>query len=97
MNIHLTPESEKLVNEQLARGDFRSPEEVIEHALEVLHSEGEWIEDNKDSINNKIERAFRQFEEGPSSQRRNRAPIWTNARLPGCLHISSDGFLPAFR
>jgi hypothetical protein len=36
MNVRLTPHSEQLLKEQLAHGPFRSPEDVIEHALEVL-------------------------------------------------------------
>jgi len=34
--ICLTPHSEELLQEQLARGPYRSPEEVIERALETL-------------------------------------------------------------
>jgi Arc/MetJ-type ribon-helix-helix transcriptional regulator len=34
--ISLTPHSEELLHEQLARGTYRSPEEVIETALETL-------------------------------------------------------------
>ena len=34
--IRLTPHSEELLQEQLARGPYRSPEEVIERALESL-------------------------------------------------------------
>lgn len=34
--IRLTPHSEELLKEQLARGPYRSPEEVIERALETL-------------------------------------------------------------
>jgi Arc/MetJ-type ribon-helix-helix transcriptional regulator len=34
--IRLTPHSQELLEEQLARGPFRSPEEVIEKALETL-------------------------------------------------------------
>jgi len=34
--IRLTPRSEELLKEQLARGRYRSPEEVIERALETL-------------------------------------------------------------
>lgn len=36
MNIQLTPHSEELLRQHLARGEFRSPEEVIERALETL-------------------------------------------------------------
>jgi Arc/MetJ-type ribon-helix-helix transcriptional regulator len=34
--IRLTPHSEELLQQQLARGPYRSPEEVIERALETL-------------------------------------------------------------
>jgi len=64
MNVHLTGQSEKFVNDQLARGACRTPEEVIQRALEVLQAEEEWIEDHKDAIHAKIERAFGQFERG---------------------------------
>jgi hypothetical protein len=36
MNVRLTPASERLLKEQLVHGSFRSPEEVIQRALEVL-------------------------------------------------------------
>jgi len=35
-NIRLTPHGEQLLEEQLARGTYRSPEEVIERALETF-------------------------------------------------------------
>lgn len=34
--VRLTPQSERLLEQQLTRGSFRSPEEVIERALETL-------------------------------------------------------------
>jgi len=34
--VHLTPHSEELLQEQLTRGPDRTPEEVIERALETL-------------------------------------------------------------
>ncbi|MGA2073086.1 MAG: hypothetical protein ABSH52_06235 [Terriglobia bacterium] len=34
--IHLSPHSEELLKEQLVRGPYRTPEEVIERALETL-------------------------------------------------------------
>lgn len=36
MNVRLTPHSEELLREELARGRFHTPEEVIERALESL-------------------------------------------------------------
>jgi Arc/MetJ-type ribon-helix-helix transcriptional regulator len=60
MNVHLTDRSEKLLNEELTRGEFGSPEEVIEHALELLHSEDKW----RDSVRNHIEEGWAQLERG---------------------------------
>lgn len=36
MNVRLTPHSERLLKERLLQGGFRSPEEVVERALELL-------------------------------------------------------------
>jgi Arc/MetJ-type ribon-helix-helix transcriptional regulator len=36
MNIQLSPHSEELIREHLAQGNFHSPEEVIEKALEQM-------------------------------------------------------------
>jgi hypothetical protein len=36
MNIRLSAHSEQLLKEQLARGPYHSPEEVIDRALETL-------------------------------------------------------------
>jgi putative addiction module CopG family antidote len=36
MNVNLTPEQEKIVNEELKSGHFHSIEEVIGEALQVL-------------------------------------------------------------
>jgi Arc/MetJ-type ribon-helix-helix transcriptional regulator len=36
MDVRLNPHSEELLKEQLARGPYHSPEEVIERALETL-------------------------------------------------------------
>ena len=36
MNIHLNPEQERIVNDELRSGHFRSPEEVIARALAAL-------------------------------------------------------------
>jgi len=36
MNINLTPEQERIVRNELKSGHFRTPENVISHALEAL-------------------------------------------------------------
>jgi putative addiction module CopG family antidote len=64
MTITLRPEHEKVVEEAIQSGAYRSPEEVIERALEVLRSEDTWLLDHKDEIAEKIDRAFGQYERG---------------------------------
>jgi Arc/MetJ-type ribon-helix-helix transcriptional regulator len=64
MTITLRPEHEKLIAEALRTGAYQNPQEVIGRALEMLQSEDEWLQDPKNSIEAKIERAFAQFERG---------------------------------
>ena len=64
MTITLRPEHEQLIAEALQTGAYQNFDEVIGRALEMLHSEDEWLQDQKDSIEAKIERAFSQFERG---------------------------------
>jgi Arc/MetJ-type ribon-helix-helix transcriptional regulator len=64
MTITLLPEHEKLVAEAMRTGTYQSPDEVIGRALEMLHSENEWVRDHRQEIGDRIERAFGQFERG---------------------------------
>ena len=41
MEVHLTPYGEQLLQQQISAGKFRSPEEVVERALEVLSATSE--------------------------------------------------------
>jgi hypothetical protein len=49
MNVKLTPHSESLLREYLKRGEYRSPAEIIERALETLgeqqltRRQGAWV------------------------------------------------------
>ena len=63
ITITLRPEHEQLT-EALQTRAYQNPEGVIGRALEMLHAEDEWLQDRKDSIAAKIERAFAQFEYG---------------------------------
>ena len=42
-------------------GAYQNPDDVIGRALEMLQSEDEWLQDQKSSIEAKINRAFDQF------------------------------------
>ncbi len=36
MTIHLKPEQERIIEEEIRSGNFRSPSEVLDHALAAL-------------------------------------------------------------
>jgi len=50
---------------------YRTPDDVIAHALQMRHQEDEWLLDQKDSVEAKIELAFAQFEQRVLRGRRN--------------------------
>lgn len=47
MPITLRPEHEQLIAEALGSGAYRSPEEVIERALELLCQRDAWLAENR--------------------------------------------------
>ncbi len=64
MTITLRAEQEQLVTRAIESGAYETPDQVIEHALEMLRSEDELLQVDSDLIAEKIERAFDQFERG---------------------------------
>jgi putative addiction module CopG family antidote len=64
MTITLRPEDEQLVAQAIQTGAYQSADDVIARALEALRSEEDWLHENKDSLHEKIERAFGQCERG---------------------------------
>ncbi len=64
MTINLRPEDERLIQKQLQSGVFASAEEVIHRALESLEADENWLQENRKTIDEKIERGFAQFERG---------------------------------
>jgi Arc/MetJ-type ribon-helix-helix transcriptional regulator len=64
MSITLRPEHEKAIAQAIESGAYGKSAQVIEPALEFLHSEDEWLVDNKGAINEKIEPAMTQLDRG---------------------------------
>ena len=62
--IALRPEQEKLITQAMRTGAYQDPNEVIEQALRMLHSKDASLHGNQKEIDEKIERAFGQFERG---------------------------------
>lgn len=50
MPITLRPEDERLIAEALGSGAYRSREEVIQRALELLHERDAWLAENRAKI-----------------------------------------------
>jgi len=64
MTIDLRPEHEKAIAEAIQSGAYQSPEEVIEQALGVLRSEDQWLAQNVEAVNERIERGIAQLDRG---------------------------------
>jgi putative addiction module CopG family antidote len=65
MTIHLKPELEALIEEEVQRGHYRSADEFVERAVHMLHEcEQEAFTFDSEVNREKIERAFHQFEQG---------------------------------
>ena len=66
MTITPRPEHEKAIAQAIQSGAYQSPDEVIARTVEVLRSEDEWLAQNKEAINEKIERGMAQLDRGES-------------------------------
>ena len=64
MTVNLTPEDEKLIQELLESGAFRTPEEVIHDALAARFAEMDWMLEDRDAIDAKIARGLEQLDRG---------------------------------
>jgi len=64
MTLQLSPEQENRVAEALRSGAYRSPDDVIDRALEVLREQDEWLAANRQSIDAKIHRGIEELERG---------------------------------
>jgi len=63
MNIHIRPELEELIKQDIECGSYRSVDEFVEHAISVLHEQETWLAANREEISGKID-------EGCSAARR---------------------------
>ncbi|HME10855.1 MAG TPA: type II toxin-antitoxin system ParD family antitoxin [Bryobacteraceae bacterium] len=64
MTIHLNPELEALIQSDVERGPYRSPDEFVERAVQLLHEQEQWLADNRDDIAAKIEQGYTSSERG---------------------------------
>jgi Arc/MetJ-type ribon-helix-helix transcriptional regulator len=64
MTLQLSPEQETRVAEALRSGAYRSPDDVIDRALQVLHEQDRWLLANRQSINRRIQKGIAELERG---------------------------------
>jgi len=64
MTIHLKPELEALIQEDVERGPYQSADEFVAQAVQMLHEHEQWLADHRTEIAAKIEHGFAQAERG---------------------------------
>lgn len=64
MTIHLKPELEALIQQDIERGAYRSVEEFVERAIQMLHGEEELLQESKGVIDDEIGRGLAQLDRG---------------------------------
>ena len=64
MTIHLKPELEALIQKDVERGPYRSADEFVEQAVQMLHEQEQWLADNHADIAAKIEEGYASAERG---------------------------------
>jgi len=64
MTIQLKPEQEHRIAEAVRSGAYRSPEDVMEKALELLHERDEWLLANRQTVEAKIRRGIEELDCG---------------------------------
>jgi len=64
MTIHLKPELEALIQEDVERGAYQSADEFVAEAVRLLHAQEQWLAENRADIAAKIEQGFAQAERG---------------------------------
>ena len=60
MAITLNEAMEQRIQRQLERGAFKEPREVLEHALDLLEAEEDWLLQNRETIEADLEESFAQ-------------------------------------
>lgn len=64
MNVKLTPELEAFVNEQVARGRYRSASEAVRASIRLLREQTEGREARLQALRENIDRGIEQLDEG---------------------------------
>jgi putative addiction module CopG family antidote len=64
MKIHLRPELEELVKQDVQRGPYQTVDEFVEHAVSLLHEQEAWLAEHGSEIRAKIEQGYAAAQRG---------------------------------
>ena len=64
MTIHLKPELEALIRNDVERGPYQSADEFVEQAVQMLHEQEQWLAESRGDIAARIEEGFASAERG---------------------------------
>jgi len=58
MDIHLRPELEEQIRQDIQRGPYQTVDEFVERAVTLLHEQEAWLATHRDEIAGKIEEGW---------------------------------------
>ena len=64
MKIHLRPELEELIKQDVQRGPYQSVDEFVEHAVALLHEQETWLAEHRTETAAKIEQGYAAVQRG---------------------------------
>jgi antitoxin ParD1/3/4 len=64
MKIHLRPELEELIKQDVQRGPYQTVDEFVEHAISLLHEQEAWLAEHGSEIRAKIEQGYAAAQRG---------------------------------
>jgi putative addiction module CopG family antidote len=64
MKIHLRPELEEMVRQDVQRGPYQTVDEFVEHAVSLLHQQEAWLAEHGSEIRAKIEQGYAAAQRG---------------------------------
>lgn len=89
MIIHLRPELEELIKQDVLRGPYQSVDEFVEHAVSLLHEQEAWFASHRDEIARKIEEGWDAAQRGElrssdqvKANMQERKRIWLERQRP---------------
>jgi len=64
MKIHLRPELEQLIKQDVQRGPYQTVDEFVEHAVSLLHEQEAWLAEHGSEIRERIEQGYAAAQRG---------------------------------